>query len=206
VTLPFTAGEFLDVFGRYNLALGPGVVILWVMTLALIVEVVRGRSRPLWLSGLLALHWAWSGIAYHAAFFSRINPAAWLFAVGFLAQACAFAWVGMVQRRLTLDCGRTRRHALAGLFLLYSLAYPVLVVASGHRFPNAPAFAVPCPTTLFTAGILLATASPVPRWLLVVPVLWSLIGGSAALLLGMAPDLMLFVAGASLVVRALKNG
>jgi hypothetical protein len=57
---------------------------------------------------------------------------------------------------------------------------------------------VPCPTTLFTAGCLLAAVPPVPRWLLVIPALWSLVGGSAALLLGITPDLMLFAAGAAL--------
>jgi hypothetical protein len=56
---------------------------------------------------------------------------------------------------------------------------------------------VPCPVTLFTTGVLLA-AVDVPRALLVVPILWSLIGGSAALLLGMTADLLLFAAAAAL--------
>ena len=37
-----------------------------------------------------------------------------------------------------------------------------------------------------------------PRLLLIVPIFWSVVGGSAALLFGMTPDLMLFVAGATL--------
>jgi hypothetical protein len=59
---------------------------------------------------------------------------------------------------------------------------------------------VPCPTTLVTAGFLLAAVPAVPRRLAVIPVLWSIIGGSAALLLGVVPDLMLFVAGAALAM------
>ena len=42
-------------------------------------------------------HWAWSALAYHAAFFTRINPAAWLFAALFLVQATAFFWSGVVR-------------------------------------------------------------------------------------------------------------
>ncbi|HEY5550762.1 MAG TPA: DUF6064 family protein, partial [Opitutaceae bacterium] len=65
---------------------------------------------------------------------------------------------------------------------------------------------VPCPTTLFTAGVLLAVAAPVPRWLFVVPIAWSVVGGSAAVLLGMMPDLMLFVAGVCLAVYGVMPG
>jgi hypothetical protein len=53
----------------------------------------------------------------------------------------------------------------------------------------------PCPVTLFTLGMLLLTVDPVPRWLLIVPVSWSLIGGSAALLLGIPQDWPLLLSG-----------
>ena len=45
-----------------------------------------------------------------------------------------------------------------------------------------------------------------PRWLFVVPIAWSIVGGSAAVLLGMTPDLMLFVAGVFLVVYGVMPG
>lgn len=35
------------------------------------------RSDVVWI--LVSLDWAWSGVAYHAFFFTRINPAAWVF-------------------------------------------------------------------------------------------------------------------------------
>jgi hypothetical protein len=133
-------------------------------------------------------------------FFSRINPAAWLFALMFVAQAFAFLWFGVMRKQLVFDWGGGLRHILAGLFLAYSFAYPGLVLLSGHVFPRGPAAAVPCPTTVFTAGLLLAATPPVPRLVLVIPIAWSLIGGSAALLLGMPPDLMLFAAAAALLL------
>jgi hypothetical protein len=60
-------------------------------------------------------------------------------------------------------------------------------------------FGVPCPTTIFTAGILMLAR---PRiWpLSVIPVLWSAIGGSAAFLFGVAADLVLPIAGLALIV------
>ncbi|WP_284265772.1 DUF6064 family protein [Bradyrhizobium iriomotense] len=53
----------------------------------------------------------------------------------------------------------------------------------------------PCPATIFTFGLLLTTMRPVPRWLLVIPVVWSLIGGSAAILLHVPQDWLLLGSG-----------
>lgn len=202
--LPFTEAQFLDVFRAYNVRLWPVVVALWLVTLAVTIALLRGRVHATVPAVLAAVHWAWSGVAYHAVFFTRINPAAWLFAVLFVAEAFAFVWLGVITRRLAFDVRGTPRYGLAALFLLYSLTYPLLVWFSGHRFPSAPVFAVPCPTVLFTAGVLLAAARPIPRLLFVVPIVWSIVGGSAAVLLGMTPDVMLWAAGGCLAVYALK--
>jgi hypothetical protein len=43
--------------------------------------------------------------------------------------------------------------------------------------------------------MLLLTTGPVPRWLLVIPVIWSLIGGSAAILLHVPQDWLLLLSG-----------
>jgi hypothetical protein len=66
------------------------------------------------------------------------------------------------------------------------------------QHPNElPMFGVtPCPVTIFSFGMLLLTRQPVPRWLLVIPFLWSLVGGSAAILLRVPQDWALLVAGA----------
>jgi hypothetical protein len=201
VNLPFTQSQFLDLFGQYNARFWPVVVLLWLLTLGAVIQLIFGRPRATLLAWLAAAHWAWSGVVYHALFFTRINPAAWMFAGLFVAQAAIFVWYATAASgRLTFAWGYTPRHVVAGVLLAYSLLYPVLVAASGHAFPRAPAFAVPCPTTIFTAGLLLAAVPPVPRLLFVVPVVWSLIAGSAALLLGITPDFLLFAAAAALVV------
>jgi hypothetical protein len=70
-----------------------------------------------------------------------------------------------------------------------------------------PAFGItPCPLTLFTFGLLSLTQAPVPRRLLLVPVAWSLIGGSAAGLLGIPQDWPLLAGGGvTLVVLLLRD-
>ena len=59
-----------------------------------------------------------------------------------------------------------------------------------------PTFGLPCPTTIFTIGLLCFAVQPLPRSPLIGPLLWCLVGAQAAFFLGVQPDLGLIVAGA----------
>ena len=99
--MPFTHDQFLDVFGRYNEALWPIAVALWLVSAAALLWLVRkGRAASRPVAAVLSFHWAWSALAYHAAFFSAINRGAWLFAALFLFEAACVLWVGVVKARL----------------------------------------------------------------------------------------------------------
>lgn len=54
---------------------------------------------------------------------------------------------------------------------------------------------MPCPTTIYTFGLLFWAVRPIPRHLLVIPLLWSFIGSTAVFLLSVVQDLGLLVAG-----------
>ncbi len=193
--MPFTHDQFLDVFGRFNLALWPAVFALWFISVVAVAWLARAGSRASrGVAAILALHWAWSGMAYHLAFFAAVNPAARLFGLLFLFEAVCLAWLGVVRTRLRFAIDRTPRRVLALVFLAYSLLYPGITVVSGHVWPRVPLFGVPCPTMLFTAGMLLAADRPLPWLPAVVPILWGLVGGSAAFLLNMPADYALFLA------------
>jgi hypothetical protein len=199
--MPFTDSEFLDVFAAYNQAMWPAAAALWLASLAVVVAFIRSGSHAhRAVSALLAVHWVWSATVYHAAFFARINPAAWVFASMFLLQAALFVWFGMVRRRLRFSWRRSARHMLAGGLVAYALAYPIINTADSLAYPRMPTFGVPCPTTILTAGMLLA-AETLPGSLVIVPVLWSIIGGSAAFLFGVKADLVLLLTGSFLAVR-----
>ena len=200
--LPFTPVEFLDVFSAYNTALWPAALALWLMSLGLLVVAFRASEPPhRMIAALLAVHWSWSALAYHAAFFTRINPAAWLFTGLFLIEAVLFARCAVARRQLLrFSRAPSLRHIVAGSLVVFSLVYPAINVVQGFRFPRVATFGVPCPTTILTLGLLLV-AEP-PSWTLAaIPIVWALVGGSAALLLGVQADLMLFVAAALLVGR-----
>ena len=64
----------------------------------------------------------------------------------------------------------------------------------------------PCPVTLFTFGLVFLTTAPISRGLLVVPIVWSLIGGSAAFLLAVPQDWPLLFSGAAAVLVLWRRG
>jgi hypothetical protein len=206
MVLPFTRDQFLDVFADYNESLWPVAVTLWLLTAwALSLSGERTREQRRSLSFLLAVHWVWSAVAYHAAFFSAINPAALVFSALFLLEAVLLVWYGVMRDELLFgDSGPFRRYASMGL-IVYALAYPGLSWLDGHQYPRLPTFGVPCPTTILTIGFLLSATPPVPLAVVVVPILWGIIGGSAAFLLDMHVDLMLLLASMGLTLHAFTN-
>ncbi|HEY9450103.1 MAG TPA: DUF6064 family protein [Gemmatimonadaceae bacterium] len=201
--LPFSAEQFFDVLRRYNEAVWPAQWLLVALALAAIVLAFRGSSRgSRVIAGILAVLWLWMGIVYHLTFFAKINPAALLFAAAFVLQAGLVAWMGVWHSQLTFRAPSGVRGLLGGVILTYALvAYPLLGQALGHRYPYAPTFGLPCPTTLFTLGLLLWAVPRAPRLVLVIPILWALIGTSAAAVLSVWEDVGL-AAVAILVIGA----
>ncbi|MDQ7813119.1 DUF6064 family protein, partial [Brevundimonas sp.] len=83
------------------------------------------------------------------------------------------------------------------------LVYPLIGVLSGERYAEMPLFGVtPCPLLIFTFAVMILAAR-VPWWLWIVPLLWSAIGGSAAVLLSVPQDwaLPLFALAAVAIAR-----
>jgi hypothetical protein len=106
--------------------------------------------------------------------------------------------VGVAQRRLSF-AGGSAWAPIAWSLIAYSLAYPFINALDHGTLLRIPTFGVPCPTTIFTAGVLML-ATPRLWGLAIVPVLWSAIGGSAALLLGVNGDVALPIAGMALAI------
>jgi hypothetical protein len=194
---PFTLEQFFEVFSRYNEGVMPLQLGLFLLALTAFAEmVVRRRRSDRVVSAILAGLWAWMGIVYHLVYFTPANPAAALFGVMFLGGATAFAWAGVVHGRLKFN-GENRMRRIAGHALItYSLVvYPLLSLLLGREYPALPTFGLPCPTTIFTIGMLAFVSGRFPRYVLAVPVAWAFIGGQGAFLLGMYEDVGLLAAG-----------
>lgn len=194
--LPFTVAQFDEVFRAYNTAVWPAQVVLLALALAAMALVAfPHRWSGVGVSAILAAFWAWLGVAYHLAFFTAINPLAYGFAALSLLGALVFLWQGVLRRRLAFRLTANAYTAVGLLLVVFSLAvYPAWSLYVGHRYPTLPTFGLPCPTTVFTIGLLAFTVSPSPRSAVVVPVLWSLVGSQAAFVLSVPQDLGLLAA------------
>lgn len=195
--LPFAAEAFYGVFRDYNEAVWPMQMLLNAGALAALVLVVRRRSwSDVGVVLILAFLWAWLAIAYHLAFFARINPLAYVFSGVSLTGALIFLWEGAVRRRLQFVWAPGARRTSGSLLVVFALVvYPVWSWYTGHPYPTMPTFGLPCPTTISTIGMLAFLARPYPRSVFVVPVLWCFVGGQAAVLLDVPQDYALFVSG-----------
>jgi hypothetical protein len=200
VDLPFTIDQLLGIFASYNRAFIVVVVGLWlasVGTLAFVSRDPARRSRTL--SLFLGVLWLWNAGAYHALFFTRINPAAWLFAALFVVQAALFCWAAS-SGRIEYFSSPGWRRGIGLALVAYALAYPFLTIAWGHSYPDTPTFGVPCPTAILTIGVLITARGHPLLTLTIVPIVWGFIGGSAAVLLSVPADYVLLAAGMLLTV------
>lgn len=197
MSLTFTREQFFDVFSRYNEGVMPLQLGLFLLGLsAFAAMVVRRHKADRVVCAILAALWAWMGVVYHFIYFTPVNPDARLFGALFLGGAAVFAWTGVVRGQLKFN-GENRARRIAGHVLTtYALVvHPLLSLLLGREFPELPTFGLPCPTTIFTIGMLAFLSAPFPRYVLAVPIVWAFIGGQAAFMLGVYEDLGLLVAG-----------
>jgi hypothetical protein len=195
--LPFTIDQFLGIFEKYNLAVWPMQVVLVLVAVLVLFLALRkfGYSDKI-ISMILGFFWLWIGIAYHLAYFTAINKAAYFFGGLFIIQGLLFLFAGGIQSKLSFRFQSGSYSLVGSLFILYALAiYPLLGYFLGHVYPENPTFGLPCPTTIFTLGVLLWTDKIVPKYILAIPLIWSIIGFGAAVSLGVKEDYGLLIAG-----------
>jgi hypothetical protein len=127
-----------------------------------------------------------------------------LFAALFVVQAALLFWAGAVRGRLSFAPQRNAWTVVGVLLVAYSLLYAGINAVQHLTWSRIPTFGVPCPTTIFTAGLLMFARGRL--WLVsVVPLIWSVVGGSAANLLGVRADYVLPIAGLALAIFTVQK-
>ncbi len=193
--IPFTNEQFFEIMEMYNISVFPAQVVLILLGVAVLYLLHSGtKNRNTFIPGILAIFWLWMGIVYHWTFFTRINPAAWFFGGLFILQGLFFLWETFRKKRLEFIFTKTISGYVGYFLVIFGLViYPALFLALGKSPETTIVLGLPCPTTIFTFGLFLLTSGKFPKYLLIIPVLWSLIGTSAAFKFGVLPDYMLII-------------
>jgi hypothetical protein len=194
--LPFTVEQFLQVFKNYNQSIFPLQIFFYILAVTIIfcsIKRIAGADKIV--NSILTFLWLRMGIVYHLLFFTTINNAAYLFGSFFIVQGMLLFYYGVIKGKLTYRFKQDTVGITGVILVTFALlVYPLLGYLFGHVYPEAPTFGVPCPTTIFTFGVLLWSDRKIPKLLLVIPFLWSLLGLSAATILGVREDMALLVA------------
>jgi hypothetical protein len=195
--LPFDAHQFFAVFARYNIAVWPAQVVLTLAALVAIILALRPRpGSDRMIGAILGGLWLWMGGVYHLVFFRAINPAATAFGALFALEGVLLLAIATWRGRLRFAWTRTLPGIVGAALIAYALVvYPIMAYALGHRLPATPTFGLPCPRAILTLGLLAWAVPPRPWGVLVIPLLWSAVGASAATQLGVWEDLGLVAAG-----------
>lgn len=203
--IPFSLSDFLNVFKNYNRAVIPlQIVFYFIAFLCIYLLFTEFKNVNKIISIVLSFFWLWIGVVYHIIFFSKINNAAYFFGALFIIQGLLFAIWGIYKNDLSFKYRKSTKNIVGIILLLYALIiYPVLGYQLGHVYPYSPTFGLPCPTTIFTLGILLLVNKRIPVFLLIIPLLWSIIGFSAAINLTIYEDRGLIIAGITAVILLL---
>jgi hypothetical protein len=205
--VPFNQEQFLQVFRAYNLAVWPFQIFLIVIALlAIFLTLRKVKYSDRIIVSILSFLWFWMAVAYHFAFFLNINPLAIIFAAVFLFQGFLLFFFGIAREELHFKYVNNLNGLAAIILFLYALIfYPLLGYALGHYYPSTPTFGLPCPTTIFTFGLLLLLEGKINKVLYIIPVVWALIGFTAALKLGILQDIGLLVSAILTITVSLMN-
>ena len=202
MNLPFTTEQFLQVFANYNLTIWPLQILFILLAVICVILIFRNSAYTnAIVPVILAFFWLWMGVIYHIIYFSKINSAAYLFGGIFVLEAVLIIYFSIVRKKIELVYNKDIFSYTGVILIIFALAiYPLIGFFIGHIYPASPTFGLPCPTTIFTFGILLFNKGKLPVGLIIIPVIWSLIGFTAALKLGIYEDTGLMIAGMLTVI------
>lgn len=204
--LPFTTEQFLQFFGNYNLSIWPMQVLFLLTAIGIVYLLIKRKSfSDGFINSTLGFYWIWMGLVYHILYFSSINKAAIIFGSLFIVQGMMFIYFGLFKNELSYQY-KSGLSGITGIVLfLYALIfYPLLGYAFGHIYPQSPTFGLPCPTTIFTFGVLLQMKNIIKK-IFIIPLIWSVIGFTAALSLSVYEDIGLLAAGILTLIILVVN-
>lgn len=194
--LPFTTEQFFNVIETYNFEMFPFqwiILLLGIFCLFLLHSKISSKDQ---LIGIyLGVLWIWMGVAYHLTFFTVINKAAFLFGGFFILQGLFILFSSFIHNRLIFTFTFQTKDYLGYFFILYGLIiYPIISYFVEGSFEKTIMMGLPCPSTIFTFGFFILANHRFPKYLLIIPSIWAVLGLSAAINIGVFQDVMILIA------------
>jgi len=189
--------EFLAMFERGNAAIWPMLLVWYVSAVAIVGLALWPRRRSTQLICLLAAaYFAWVGIAFFGVIDSEMNLS-WLWATTFILEAILLLVAGIMRRDLVFAPRWDLASVLGAIFISYTLvAYPISGLLEGYPLGSLPVFGLaPCPAAIFIFGLLLWARPPAPKYLLLLPLAWSLNATPPNIAMGNVADFGLALVG-----------
>jgi hypothetical protein len=204
---PFTTDQFFSVFEKYNHAIFPVQIILFLLVvLALIAIGSKIQNKDKFVSLILGILWLWIGIVYHISYFTGINKVAFGFGALFIFQGFFFMYEGILLYNLKFVFKNSIQDWFGYFFILYGLIiYPVVGYLIEQNLSLTISVGLPCPTTILTFGFLLLTDKKFSKYLLIIPSLWAVIGISTVINLDVYQDSIMLIAAIIADVWLLKS-
>ena len=203
--IPFTTEQFFSVFEEYNSTVFPFqwiLILLGIFVLFLIPSKYSSKNRLI--GSFLGLLWVWIGIMYHIIFFTAINKLAFVFGGFFILQGVLILIHTFLKDTLIFSVSTSQtKNYFAYFFILFGLIiYPIISYFVQGSPNKTIALGLPCPSTIFTFGFFMIASNKFPKYLLIIPSLWAIVGLGAAIQFGVYQDFMMpitaIIAGAIL--------
>lgn len=197
-----TLERFLNYASRYNLDLYPAqYLMLGLGLIAILTVFFRTKTSSRFISAILAFFYGWIGIQFYMIYFKEFMPIPFVFGILFIIQALIFILEGTIRNRISFQF-KTDIYGLTGALLLFYaiFGYQALEYLLGRGYPEILSFGMfPCPTVIFSLGILLWTGKKFPPYILIFPIIQALSGFIPAFIIGIIEDIGLIISGLLIV-------
>jgi hypothetical protein len=122
-----------------------------------------------------------------------------------VVQGLLILYNSLVTERLRFSYGTQIKDYIAYILIAYGLIiYPVIIFFVEGSFCETIVLGLPCPSTIFTFGLIILTTQKFPKYLLIIPSIWAVIGLSAAIHIGVIQNVMIIISAIVAVFFVLK--
>ena len=154
-------------------------------------------------TSVLVMFWLWTGVVFNGLVFSEISPRAVIFAPVFVVEGLLLVFYGFCKDALIFRARTDLIGAMGWVAILYGLSgYPLIASLFGRGYPQSLVVGLaPCPTVVFTLGLLFWSERRLIKAVLAIPLFYALVGGAIISSKGVVEDLgMLIIAMAMIGV------